>query len=76
MGDSTVAFPFDRAFDVSAQKIQREIRKRHRGAGAIKIAARSGYEYSGFEALLESFPRTIPIAKTFCWLQADGVTTG
>ena len=75
-GDSAVAFPFDRAFDVSAQKIHREIRKRHRGAGAIKIAARSGYEYSGFEALLESFPRTIPIAKTFCWLQADGVTTG
>ena len=54
-GDSAVAFPFDRAFDVSAQKIHREIRKRHRGAIAIRIAARSGYGYSGFADLLESF---------------------
>ena len=56
-GDITVAFPFGRAFDVSAQKIQREIRKRHRGATALKIAARSGYGYSGFAAMIGSFPQ-------------------
>ena len=40
---SEVAFPFDRAIDAGAQKIHHEIRKRNRGANAIKIAARSGY---------------------------------
>ena len=54
MGESAVAFPFDRPLDVSAERIQREIQKRHRGATEIKIAARSGYGYSGFADLLGS----------------------